>query len=84
MKFRDLQGSLTFKKFFMTVFFLENFSSKMMFSNSNKSFQSIRSEKLADISYLTDLKHTGGDKKIPQTFLKTKLNTKETTYTLIS
>jgi hypothetical protein len=37
MNFRDLQGSLTWKKFLMTVFeFIGQFSSKMMFLNSKE------------------------------------------------
>jgi hypothetical protein len=63
IKFRDLLESLTWKKFFMTVFeFIGQFLYKMMFLNFKKSFQTMGSElyslrrdwKLPDISYFTD------------------------------
>jgi hypothetical protein len=56
---------------------LDSFSSKMMFLNSNSYF-------LFSISYLSDFRQTICAKNIPKTVLKTKLKTKETTYTLIS
>jgi hypothetical protein len=65
----------------ITIFeFLDNFSSKMMFLNFKKSFQSMGSSQ--DISYFTELRQTRGEKKIPKTVLKTILKTKETTYRL--
>jgi hypothetical protein len=38
---------------------------------------------VSEISYFTDLRQTRGAKKIPKTVLKTRLKTKETTYTLV-
>jgi hypothetical protein len=39
--------------------------------------------KFPDISYFSDLRQTRGVKKIPKTVLKTRINTKETTYNLV-
>jgi hypothetical protein len=41
MKFRDLQGSLTWKKFFMTVF---EFIGQLFFQNDNFKLQEVFSE----------------------------------------
>jgi hypothetical protein len=61
----------------MTVLdLLDNFSSKMMFLNSNKSFQSLGSA----YSYRMDLENF---RHFSKTVLKTRLITKETTYTLV-
>jgi hypothetical protein len=43
----------------------------------------IKSWKFPDIPYFADLRQTRGAKKIPETVLKTRLKTKETTYTLV-
>jgi hypothetical protein len=53
------------------------------FSGVRVSVVSKRTWELPDISYFIDLRPTGDDKKIPKTVLKTRLKTKETTYTLI-
>jgi hypothetical protein len=42
-----------------------------------------RTWKFPDISYFTDLRQTRGAKKVPKIVLKTRLKTKETTYTLV-
>jgi hypothetical protein len=81
-------GGRNFSLPFLNLF--DNFAFKMMFVNSRRLFracdQSIpwdRTWKFSSISYFTDLRQTRDDKKIPKTVLKTKLKTKETTYTLI-
>jgi hypothetical protein len=39
--------------------------------------------RILEISYFTDSRQTRGGKKIPKTDLKTRLKTKEATYTLV-
>jgi hypothetical protein len=39
--------------------------------------------KFPDISYYTDLRQTRGAEKIPKKVLKTRLKTKETSFTLV-
>jgi hypothetical protein len=75
--------TFTPEKFSWTFFnLLDNFSSKMVFLNDKKSFQSLRSEyslkiwKFSDIFYFTDLMRQTKDKKIPRTILKIRLKTK--------
>jgi hypothetical protein len=83
-------GNHTPEKFLLLFFsLLDNFSSKMMFLNYKKSFQrmgpdlAMRSDlKVSRLFLFTDLTQTRGNKKIPKTVLKTRLKTKETTYTL--
>jgi hypothetical protein len=62
---------------FSVVGLLDNFSSKIKFLNSKKSFQSIGSEltfrldlEVVDISYYTDLRQIRGAIKVPKTVLK--------------
>jgi hypothetical protein len=64
MRFRNLQGSLTWKKFFLIIF--ENFDFQiLLFLNSKKYFQSLGSE----FSSRTNLEvpDTRGAKKITKT-----------------
>jgi hypothetical protein len=92
-EFRDLQESLTWKKFFMAVFeiigqfFFQNDvfkTPKSLFRAWDQSIHWERTWKLPDISYFTDLRQTSTDKKIPKTGLKIRFKIKETTCTLIS
>jgi hypothetical protein len=76
-------------KFFMITCW-KKFLPKLCFLNPRTLFrawdQSIpweRTWKFPGISYLTDLRRTRGAKKIHKTVLKTRLRTKETTYTLV-
>jgi hypothetical protein len=75
MKFRDLQGSLTWEEFFMIFFGILEF-----WKDFKKSFQSWRSE----YSLKTDLRKTRGAKNISKTVFKIRFKTKESiTYTLV-
>jgi hypothetical protein len=69
---------------------MADFSSKIRFFNSKKTFQNMGSEyslrtdlEVSRHFYFTDFKQTRGAKKLPKTVLKTRLKTKETTYTLV-
>jgi hypothetical protein len=82
MKFRDLQRSLTWRKFFMTVFefighfFIQNDVFKLQEAFSEYEISVLLEHGLVscpEISYFLDLRQTSDAKKIPKTVLKTRL-----------
>jgi hypothetical protein len=86
MKFRDLQWSLAWEKFFIAVF---EFIGQFFIQNDILKLQKVFIELATrvflenEVSHFTDLRQTRGAKKVPKTILKTRLNTEVTTYTLI-
>jgi hypothetical protein len=77
-------GKISLEKFSRPfLYLLDKFSSKMMFLNSKKTFQSMGSEYSLRPDLKDDLRRTRGAKKITKTVLKTQLKAKQTTYILV-
>jgi hypothetical protein len=71
---------------FFVQFFFQNVVFKLQKDFSGHGIRVFLEEtwKLPDIFNCTDLRQTRCAKNIPKTILKTRLKTKETTYTLVS
>jgi hypothetical protein len=81
MKFRNLQASLSWDKFsifeFVGQFYFQNDVFKLQEDFSEHGIRELLENGLGNFqTFFTDFRHTRGARKIPKTFLKTRLKPK--------